>query len=64
MSPKEAASKLHVHPRTLVRMAERGELSPVTLPSGHRRYSRAEIEEIISRDTGITDLIKAGHEAA
>jgi predicted site-specific integrase-resolvase len=35
-----------VAPRSLARMADRGEISAIRLPSGRRRYRREEIEEI------------------
>ena len=44
--PSVAAKMLHVDPRTLQRMAERGEVEAIKLPSGHRRYLRASIEAI------------------
>ncbi|PPG35179.1 MerR family DNA-binding transcriptional regulator [Pseudoclavibacter sp. RFBG4] len=48
LTPRETAERLHVHPRTLIRMAERAELDPVVLPSGHRRYRREEVERIVA----------------
>lgn len=45
--PRVAAKMLHVDPRTLQRMAERGEIRAIKLPSGHRRYERASIEAIL-----------------
>lgn len=44
--PGEAARQLHVTTRTLQRMAKRGEIRAVTLPSGHRRYSQSAIDMI------------------
>ena len=46
LTPREAAEQLHVHPRTLQRMAERGDIAAVKLPSGHRRYRAVEIARI------------------
>lgn len=46
LTPGEAARKLHVATRTLQRMALRGDVAAVTLPSGHRRYVLADIEAI------------------
>ena len=43
LPPREAAKVLHVTTRTLARMAERGDIDVITLPSGHRRYSRASL---------------------
>lgn len=44
--PRIASKMLHVDPRTLQRMAERGEVEAIKLPSGHRRYLRESIEAI------------------
>lgn len=41
--PGEAAAMLKVAVRSLARMAERGDIESITLPSGHRRYHREEI---------------------
>lgn len=46
LKPAEAAEALRVDTRTLTRMANRGELSIIKLPSGHHRYLRAEIERL------------------
>ena len=46
LTPGEAARKLHVTTKTLQRMALRGEVVAVVLPSGHRRYRQAEIDAI------------------
>jgi len=46
LKPAEAAEVLRVHPRTLTRMADRGEITVVLLPSGHRRYREDEIARL------------------
>ena len=46
MRPAEVARILSVHPRTLQRMADRGDLTAITLPSGHRRYRREDVLRI------------------
>lgn len=43
MTPAEAARELYVSTRTLTRMGERGKLTVIRLPSGHRRYLRDEV---------------------
>lgn len=48
LRPREVADMLHVHPRTLQRMADRGDITAVVLPSGHRRYRHDEIHRIIN----------------
>lgn len=46
LMPSEAARMLYVSTKTLVRMAERGDIEVVKLPSGHRRYIRSQVEAI------------------
>lgn len=46
IAPTAVAQLLGVTTRTIDRMAKRGDLHPVTLPSGHRRYLRSEIEAL------------------
>ena len=43
LHPGDAAAMLKVAVRSLARMAERGDIDSITLPSGHRRYYRAQI---------------------
>ena len=43
LRPGEAARILRVHERTLTRMADRGQVKSITLPSGHRRYEASGI---------------------
>jgi excisionase family DNA binding protein len=42
----EAAAILKVHRDTLRRLEKRGQLAALRLPSGHRRYRRADIEAL------------------
>lgn len=42
----EAVRLLGVHRSTLLRWEELGRLTPVKLPSGHRRYRLTDIESI------------------
>jgi len=46
MRPGEAARALGVSPKTMARLAERGMVRAVNLPSGQRRYDRADVERI------------------
>lgn len=46
LTPGEASKRLYVTQRTLQRMADRGEIRAIKLPSGHRRYLRESIEAI------------------
>ncbi|TDW64772.1 helix-turn-helix protein [Curtobacterium sp. PhB25] len=48
LMPGEAAQLLHVSTKTLTRMADRGVVAAVTLPSGHRRYFRSSIDSLAS----------------
>lgn len=50
LTPKEAAQMLHVATRTLQRMADRGDVRAVKLPSGHRRYRVSDVEAILHRE--------------
>lgn len=47
ISPGEASRIAFVTPRTLTRLANRGELRTKTLPSGHRRYRREDVEGLL-----------------
>lgn len=47
LTPREAAALLGVHRDTLTEYVERGHLTCRRLPSGHRRYSRSEIERLL-----------------
>jgi excisionase family DNA binding protein len=46
---REAASQLHVHPDTLRRWEKAGHLVPLRTPTGHRRFSRADIARAAQR---------------
>jgi DNA-binding transcriptional MerR regulator len=46
LSPREAARRLSVHPKTLVRWEARGLLKARRLPSGHRRYLLADVQRL------------------
>jgi excisionase family DNA binding protein len=47
ITPGDAAKMLGISTRTLARMAERHDITPVTLPSKHRRYRRTDIERLL-----------------
>lgn len=44
MTPQDVADLFGVSPKTVGRWANEGKLGFVTLPSGHRRYSRKDAE--------------------
>lgn len=46
LRPGQAAAMLGVHMQTLIRWSEAGTLGVMILPSGHRRYLRADVERI------------------
>jgi excisionase family DNA binding protein len=46
LTPGEAADILRVDPSTLREWVRRDKLECVTLPGGHRRYRRADIERL------------------
>lgn len=48
LTPAEAAARLRISPRTLWRYQSDGRITPVTLPSGHRRFRRADIEALLA----------------
>ncbi|WP_261561623.1 helix-turn-helix domain-containing protein [Frankia tisae] len=48
LKPGEARTELRVSATTLARWARAGTISAVTLPSGHRRYRRADITAILA----------------
>ncbi|UGS27617.1 hypothetical protein K8F61_05355 [Microbacterium resistens] len=45
-----AAERLYVSVKTLGRMADRGEIAFIKLPSGHRRYDMASIAEALRHE--------------
>jgi len=46
LTPGEVARILRVDPKTVTRWARTGQLTAITLPSGHRRYRESEIRTI------------------
>lgn len=46
LSPKDAAELLGVSPATLNRYASAGRIACLELPSGHRRYRRADLDAL------------------
>ena len=45
---REVALLFKVDPKTVTRWAKTGRLTPVVLPSGHRRYRAADVEALMS----------------
>jgi hypothetical protein len=50
VSPGVARAALGVSLNTLARLAERGDVRAIRLPSGHRRYAESDIEAILARE--------------
>ena len=48
LKPREVAALFRVSVRTLARYADNGDLPVITLPSGHRRYRRADVERVLA----------------
>lgn len=49
---KQAAERLSVHPATLRRWADQGDILVVITPGGHRRFPRSEVEALTRRQRG------------
>jgi excisionase family DNA binding protein len=47
-TPAEASARTRLHTRTLARLADAGKLEAFYLPSGHRRYRRADIDRLLA----------------
>ena len=56
LSLKNAAQRLGVHPTTLRRWADTGEISVMLTPGGHRRFTMADIEQFEARRHGLRVL--------
>ena len=53
---KEASDRLGVHPATLRRWADRGDLAIVMTPGGHRRFPATEIERLRTQTVSETRM--------
>lgn len=47
LRPREVALLFKVDPKTVTRWAKSGKLTPVVLPSGHRRYRYVDVEALM-----------------
>lgn len=54
LSLKEAAQRLSVHPATLRRWADRGDIAVVLTPGGHRRFPESEVERLGKKSVALT----------
>jgi len=48
LRPREVALLFKVDPKTVTRWAKTGRLTPIVLPSGHRRYRASDVEALMS----------------
>ena len=61
LTPQEVSRLLMVDPRTVVRLAVAGKLSPVRTLGGHRRYREAEVRALLAgRDPGRSQTPRDG----
>ncbi|MFN2555408.1 MAG: BldC family transcriptional regulator [Nitriliruptorales bacterium] len=49
LSPSEVARLFGVHPKTIARWADAGQLTPYRTLGGHRRYRAGEVEALLRR---------------
>ena len=50
ITPAEAASALGISPRTVSRLADKGEIRAIRPGGTQRRYSAADVEAILARE--------------
>ena len=50
MTPREVAELFGVRTTTIARWARDGRLDPILTPGGHRRYSRADVQALITAE--------------
>ena len=55
LRPHEAARLFGVRPATLARWSREGKLAALSTPGAHRRYSRTQINEILSEYPSSTE---------
>lgn len=48
MTPGEVAVMFRVDPKTVTRWCQMGRISSIRTPGGHRRFFRAEVEELLA----------------
>ena len=49
LTPREVAEIFGVRTTTIARWSREGRLNPTRTPGGHRRYARAEVQEVLER---------------
>jgi predicted site-specific integrase-resolvase len=59
LRPREVAMLFKVDPKTVTRWAKTGRLTPITLPSGHRRYRSSDVESLMSSSTRRSRVVES-----
>jgi predicted site-specific integrase-resolvase len=59
LRPREVAVLFKVDPKTVTRWAKTGRLSPITLPSGHRRYRATDVEALMSSSSRRVRMVES-----
>ena len=49
LTPGEVARALHVSPKTIIRWANEGRIPYMVTLGGHRRFRRADVEQVVAR---------------
>ena len=56
LSLAQAADRFNVHPTTLRRWANKGQISYILTPGGHRRFAQSAVESFLSQTGGKTQV--------
>lgn len=51
MTPAQVARVLALDPKTVTRWARAGTVPCITLPSGHRRFRRSDVDRLLGRNS-------------
>lgn len=54
MTPAQVARVLALDPKTVTRWARAGTVPCITLPSGHRRFRRSDVDKLLGRGPAAT----------
>ena len=49
LTPGEVARALHVSPKTIIRWANEGRIPCTMTLGGHRRFRRADVDQVVAR---------------
>jgi len=59
LTPGEVAQALHVSPKTIIRWANEGLIPCMMTLGGHRRFRRADVEDVVTRvESGVRSSAK------